>query len=305
MAEYKNLSTARGNWLGVGFFKLFTRILGVKHACRFVWFVTFFYVLFDRTAEQAASFYLKQNFPKAGWLMRRLHFYRLITSQGQMLILSYWFGTGKQLPIIEENAETLRELLKDKSKGLVLVASHFGCWQTVLSHLASFDRKINLLVQIDPESPVDKRFAISEIKEQITYIDIQSFSGGLLESMEVVNRGEIVCIMGDRPTSSGTVPMDFLGAPVDFPLSPWLIAARCHCPAVPFFTAVKGTADAIFFKFGNPIYVNCAQDRKPNPKELQPAMKEYIAALEEMIQLFPYQMFYFNLEQDLSQNLSK
>lgn len=299
MAEYNNLSTSRGNRLGVGFFKVFIWIFGVRHACRFVWFVTFFYAVFDRTAFKTALFYLKKRFPESGRLMRRIHFYRLITLQAQMFILSYWIGTGHQLPIIEKNPDALRKLLEDPSKGLVLVASHFGCWQTTIAHLVSFGRKVNLLVQVDPNTPIDKRMSILGMKDKVKYIDISSFSGGLLECMEAVSRGEIVCIMGDRVTSSGTAKMNFLGTQAEFPLSPWLIAARCHCPVVPVFTALKGTAEAIYFHFSDPIYVQCPEDRKPDVGDLQKSMRKYVTALEAMIQIFPYQMFYFNLEQNI------
>ena len=58
---HSNLSDTRGNRLGIGFFKVCMRLFGLRFCCLFVWFVAFFYALFDRKAFQAAKPYLQKE----------------------------------------------------------------------------------------------------------------------------------------------------------------------------------------------------------------------------------------------------
>ena len=130
MSERQNLSATRGSSAGIRFFRVFMRLFGLKHACNFVWFVVLFYALFDRKANRAALPYVQLRFPEARGFTRWLHCYRLMASQGEALLIAGWIGAhGWKFPHRAENRDGMAALLADRSRGFVMVTSHFGCWQ--------------------------------------------------------------------------------------------------------------------------------------------------------------------------------
>lgn len=290
-AEMKNLSDKRGNSLGIGFFRVVITTLGPACACLFAGGVALFYALADRTARRAANPYLHRRFPNAGPLRQTWNFYRMLVAQGQVIILAHWLRTGHQVPIHEENPEFLRQALCDRQRGLILLISHVGCWQAALTCLATYQRPVNLLIQTNANRPIAELFTAS----QITVIPNDAPFGGLLACVAALERGEIVCIMGDRLTGAReqAAVTSFLGHPLAVPLSPWLLAARCRCPVVPVFTLMQGLARAITFHFAPPIEIAYDLPRKPAPETFAPHIRLYAENLERMARLHPYQIFHF------------
>ena len=292
MSERQNLSATRGSSAGIRFFRVFMRLFGLKHACNFVWFVVLFYALFDRRANRAALPYVQLRFPEARGFTRWLHCYRLMASQGEALLIAGWIGAhGWKFPHRAENRDGMAALLADRSRGFVMVTSHFGCWQAALAGLAGFGRTVNLLAQPDAKAELDKRMAVPDCADQFKLIPADGFMGGLLECIEAVRRGEVVCVMGDRVAGGASRPAKFFGGAMEFPLSPWLVAARSGCPVVPLFIAFEPDCSELLFRFGDVIRVSGDPDRRVRPEELAAPMAEYARGLENMARRYPYQVF--------------
>lgn len=291
-AEPKNLSDTRGNTLGICFFRLMLKTLGPACACYFVWLVAFFYSIFDQQARKAARAYLCSRFPAAKGIILWWHFYRLIVSQGQVMILAHWLRSGHQVPINEEHPERLRELLLKKNRGLILLISHIGCWQAALTYLEIYQRPVNLLIQANANANIAKMFA----GQHFNIVDNDSPFGGLLECIAAIERGEIVCIMGDRQAgeSESAIKMSFLGRQIMIPLSPWLLAARCHCAIIPVFTMMRGLAKSIDFYFAEPMLINYDLPHKPPTSTFVPFVRKYAAEMEKISTSFPYQIFHYD-----------
>ena len=290
--EQNNLSDSRGNHLGIFFFRAMLKIIGPTCTCCFVWCIAFFYALFDRTARQAAAPYLNRRFPNSSRLHAWWHFYRLIVSQGQVMILAHWLRSGHQVPIQEEHPERLRDLLLTKDRGLILLISHVGCWQAALTYLDTYQRPVNLLIQANTNANVARMFSGQNFK----LVDNRSPFGGLLECVAAINRGEIVCIMGDRQAgeSESAIRMPLLGGSIMIPLSPWLLAARCGCAIVPVFTLMRGMARSIDFYFAEPIHIDYDLPVKPKSSCFEPSVKKYALELEKIASSFPYQIFHYD-----------
>jgi predicted LPLAT superfamily acyltransferase len=290
-AERKNLSDNRGNTLGIFFFQVMLKILGRTCTCSFVWVIAFFYAVFDRTARRAARPYLESRFPNSSRMQAWWHFYRLIVCQGQVMILAHWLRTGHQVPIREEHPERLRELLLAKERGLILLISHVGCWQAALTYLEIYQRPVNLLIQMNTNTSVARMFSGKHFK----IVDNSSPFGGLLECIAAIERGEIVCIMGDRQAgeTESAVEMQLLERSIMIPLSPWLLAARCQCAIIPIFTLMRGLARSIDFYFAEPINIDYDLPVKPTASDFEPFVKQYALELEKIAVSFPYQIFHY------------
>ena len=122
-----NLSSKRGNRLGIGIFRFLLDHGGCGIALKLAWLVTWFYSRFDREAFAAASSYLKLRFPDDANDRRALerHFHRQLRELAEVLIHSYRAGCGHSIPIEEIGAENLPE-----RGGVIVVLAHYGCWQT-------------------------------------------------------------------------------------------------------------------------------------------------------------------------------
>ena len=290
-----NLSASRGNAFGFWFFRTLLRGAGLKPAAAMVWFITFFYALADRQARKKTLSYLRRRFPDAGPVGRFFHTWRLFTAQGQALVLArYLASPNPDIAFLEENRQAMAELLSRQDKGVIIVTSHFGCWQAAMAALAGFNRKINLLVQTDNRIDVEKLMAVPNHRALFNQI-IASHTpgGGLLECLQALQNREIVCIMGDRAAGTTTVTADFFGTPTRFPISPWTLAARSGCPAIVFLIAFQIATRQLVFHFSDPILPAASPNHKLTPENVKPEAEKYAAELEHMATRFPYQMFRF------------
>lgn len=287
-----NLSDTRGNNGGIAFFRLLLSVAGVRVSGLFVWFVAFFYALFDREARQRALPYLRSRFPNASSVALWWHFYRMAVSVGQVLILGHVCREAcTKIPITQYGKENLKQLISTPGQGLILLMSHAGCWQAGMAFMEKYGRPVNLLIQTNSNQELARMFTGSQFK----VIGNESAFGGLLESLAALERGEILCIMGDRVVASSerTVEMHFLGRALRIPFSPWLIAARSHAPIVPIFTMMNGQLHGIDFYFSKPINLKYDLPQKPKPEAFTEYINAYSQALSNIADKYPYQIFQF------------
>lgn len=297
MMQNEMLSARRGNRAGIGFFRIFMRLLGVRHACNFVWFVALFYALFDREARRRARGYLETRFPEAAGFRLWLHTYKLLAAQGEALVVAGFFADHpwSAMARTEEHAAVIREALKSP-RGLVIVTSHFGCWQAAMAGLADCGRRINLLVAPDANLAVHKQMALGGMAAAFHEIDVHGFMGGLPECLAAVERGEVVCIMGDRAGDAGTewlLETPFFGKNSPFPVSPYWVAARASVPVIPLFVACERRPFRLHLVFGAPISPADCREGRLEPETLRPALERYVRELEAVAGRWPWQLFRF------------
>ena len=264
MTTPPNLSATRGNKLGIGIFKLLLNCGGYRISLVLAKVVTWFYAQFDLTAFEIASEYLKLRFPEdaANRGKMKKHFHRQIYQLAKMLIVSYRMGEGKSLPLEEENAEYI-----PAQGGVVIVLAHYGCWQASMELLNHRDdHVVNIMARPDHNGNMNKFQAVRK-KHDFKVISTEGFSGGLIEASAALERGEAVIVMGDRAVE-GTAGMqtNYLGGKIELPLSPWMVAARNHVPAIPVFTEFREKPDRIVIRYCEPI-VFPEQTRRIRPED--------------------------------------
>ena len=288
---HKNLSDTRGNSLGIGFFKVCMRLFGLRFCCLFVWFVAFFYAIFDGKAFQAARPYLQSRFPNSSSLKLRWHFYRMIVSQGQAIVMAYWLRTGHQLPLRDVNPQYREAMLKQAEHGFIMLLSHVGCWQATIPRMEGFHTRINLLIQENMNE------ALSRLMEGKSFriISNESPFGGLLEATDALMNNEVLCLMGDRlPHDAPTnLAISLCGRSLRIPEAPWHLAARCNLPVFIVFTIMRSAA--IDYIFMPPITIKYNHPNKPKPDFFTPYIAQYQEALQTIASDFPYQVFHYDI----------
>lgn len=292
-----NLSSRRGNRLGIGIFRLLLDHGGSGLALKLAWLVTWFYARFDREAFAAAANYLKLRFPEDAADRRALkkHFHRQLCELAGVLIHAYRAGCGHAAPIEEIGVENLPD-----HGGVVVVLAHYGCWQSSMRLLArKNDRRINIMARPDHNINMDKYLALGEDRNFNT-ISTEGFSGGLLEASAALERGEAVIIMGDRPVEhTATVAAKYLGGQIELPLSPWMLAARNNVPAVPVFTELNKDPLRVTVRYMPPITFPTEESGRVGVETLYPGIVRYAGLLEEAAMRSPYSVFRFDSEKNL------
>jgi len=292
--KHKALSASRGNTLGVYLFDLFLRFGGLNRACEAVYFVCLYYILFDGQARRAAMPYVRHRYPDAGGLKRLWYVYRMFVSQGQSLLESLALRSKFKFDCRFENRDAFDRELAVEDRGLVLLTSHFGCWQAIMIGIKHYKRPVNLLVS--PERNESVRKAVDADPDSGATINIISNAdptGGMIDVVAALGRGEIVCIMGDRCMEEEGVGVDFLGETARFPLAAFLLASMTECPVIPIFMVRDGGHSRFIIRYGAPVDVGRVH-RKRRAELLARYVSEYASELESMTRRYPFQCFLFD-----------
>ena len=268
------------------------RLGGRRAAYLLLFFVVLYYVLFRPSVRNRSRPYLSRRFPARRGAARLLDSFRLSLEIGKILVDRAVLGIlgPDQLTIDRSGVEDLQQLIGE-GRGLVLVTAHVGCWQVAMAAIGAIGVPVNLLIHRE-EGDLDRHYFEHAGESPYRIIDPAGYLGGTLEMMEVLKKGEVLCVMGDRVMGSdaGTVTVDFLGAKVRLPFSPYKLAAATGAPLAIIFPYKTGSATCSLH-LARVLRIPHKAGRSGEP--YRPWVMEYVAALEEFVRDNPYQFFNF------------
>ena len=230
-----------GNKLGHQIFYCLLRWFGPNPAYILLAFVVPYYVFFLKRPRKLASFYLKRRFPEDSSLKRLFRTYYYIYQFGMVLIDQAAMGIlgRKAFKIDFPGWEELLNLSK-KKKGMVLITSHFGNWQTAMAAVEDLAAPVNFLIHLEEHMEGRHFFDLAGIRDKIKVIESTGFMGGLIDVIKVLEKGECVAIMGDRAWGSRTQYCNFLGKQAAFPVSPYHLVTASGADLVVLLTVRTG-----------------------------------------------------------------
>ncbi|MEW5909382.1 MAG: lysophospholipid acyltransferase family protein [Thermodesulfobacteriota bacterium] len=286
-------SRSLGNRFQHRIFYAFIRIGGQTLAYILLYIVVFYYVLLRPSVAKKTDFYLLKRFPRRrGWERFRDR-YRLSLSLGKVLVDRAFIGiTGpSRIKIRFEEKEKLLSLLSPE-KGFILMNAHAGGWQVVLSAMPLFSKPVNMLLERDQQDADLHYFEHAGLSSPFRIIDPQSFLGGSLQMLDVLKRGEILCVMGDRVfgNEKSVVEIDFLGRKAFFPFIAFKIASAAEVPVVVFFSYKSGLK-RYDIRVADIIHVS--PDIGRSRDAFRPYVGRFVVALESFIKDHPYDFFNF------------
>ena len=275
------------------FFYALIRLAGRRAAYVMAAFVALYYVLFRPSVRTRSRPYLSRRFPGRSALLRLWDSYRISAEIGKVLVDRAALGIlgPGQLTVRHSRREDLVERIRE-GRGLILVTAHAGCWQFAMESLRMLETPVSLLLHRE-EGDVDLHiFEHRGDDAAFRIIDPAGPLGGALEMLQVLKRGEVLCIMGDRATGGGrgTIEVDFLGGRVRVPFTPYHLASATGAPAVVIFPYKSGPGN---YSLQVAKVIRVPEGLGRVPEAYRPHAEAFIRALEGFVGEHPYQFFNF------------
>lgn len=285
-------SRSIGSRLQHRIFYLLIRLGGRRAAYFLLYFVVLYYVLCRPALRRRSHFYLRRRFP--GQPAPRLRdSFRMSLELGKVLVDRAVVGIlGPSTMQVRLHGRDELLALVAEGRGLILMTAHVGCWQVAMSALGFLDLPVNLLMQRE-EGDLDRHyFEHAGLVAPYRIIDPRGFLGGALEMIEVLKRGEVLSVMGDRMMGNDRngVAMSFLGGTVTVPFSAYKLASASGAPVAVFFSAKTGPASYELRLYGV-IRVPPALGRKG--EVFAPFAADFARHLERYCAEHPFQFFNF------------
>jgi predicted LPLAT superfamily acyltransferase len=286
-------SRSIGSNLQHNIFYVLIKTCGRRAAYGLLSCVALYYTLFRPDIRKKTDFYLARRFRNTGPFRNMLHCYRMYENLGKALIDRATIGIkGPQSVMIIFNDQKKVMDLIGEGHGVILLTAHVGCWQATMERLRIFNTPVSLLLHRE-EGDIDRHyFEHAGVENPFRIIDPMGYMGGVLEMMEVLKKGEILSIMGDRVLGSdrNTVSVNFLEGKIRLPFSAFKLASAMGTPvAVLFFH--KSGPDSHELTLEKVIRVPSGLGK--SEKAFQPYVSQFAEALESYTERHPYQFFNF------------
>jgi predicted LPLAT superfamily acyltransferase len=270
------------------FFDGLLRRLGKRPAYHMMYLVTFWYCLFSPTIRRRTRHYLDRRFPARRGVVRRfLDSHRLLRSFGKTLVdlAAFRILGPASFSLAGPGAARLAELARSAG-GMILVNAHVGGWQVALPTLAHL-RKPAALVML----PTDRhRFPLDP--ETTRIIDPRTGLAAILEMMQALRNGEVLCLMGDRVFGDDphALWLPFLGAPAEFPVAAYRLASATGVPVVLLLTRKR---DFRTYEVQAAEVCTLPPGLGREAAAYAPWAGIFVAALERFVQEHPWDYFNF------------
>jgi predicted LPLAT superfamily acyltransferase len=255
--------------------------------------ITLYYLLFASEQRQASRRYLTRVFKRPpSWWQVAQHIYcfastildriYLITGQFERLNITF-------------PAENMPLNYSQQGVGCILLGSHLGSFEVLRSYAV---KKCPLPIKIlmhEGQTPMIMHM-LNALNPNVaeTIIPLRGGTDSLLKVKEAVANGYAVGLLGDRVGSNKqekTVRCTLLGAEVDIPTAPVLIAAALQVPLIVFFGLYQGgNRYTIHFELLSDKIILSPDNRQ---QDIQQWAQKYVALLEKYLLAMPYNWFNF------------
>lgn len=274
-----------GNWL----FIRVLRLLGLHAAYLLLVPVSLYFIFFAPGALKASIEYQRRR--SGGFTNGLFSSYRHFFCFGQVLIDRVAIADKPgRFEVAEEGLSHILGAAAEK-KGLVLLGAHAGGWEAAMSLLGDRKVAVNIVMFEGEKEKVRRMLEESVHGDKLRVISVSGSHKDSLAIIAALNNGEVVAMHGDRTVGGRTVKLPFLGAPADFPLWPYAVAAAANAPLVHTFAARTGTYR---YRFKAWPAVKPSLERSEAEKEpLRKQAADFVSHLEQFLTEYPYQWFNF------------
>ena len=265
----------------------------LAYLCMYV--VAAWYVLLSPFVRRRCRHYLNRRFPHTrNPIVRLWHDYRRIESLGESLIDRAAFGLigPGSLHVDFPDGLRLRELIAE-GRGLIILNSHVGCWQVALSALSWLNVPVSVVMH-SAAGDIDPRwFAAWGGKVPFSIIDPVQPMGGIMEMIGVLQRGEVLGLMADRVLGDdpNTLAADFIGAPVQFPVSAYRLASMRGTPIVVVLSHKTGWST---YRIELPAVIRVPSGLGRSNAAYTPYLRQFVDSLDAHSRNHPWQFFNFH-----------
>jgi predicted LPLAT superfamily acyltransferase len=185
--------------------------------------------------------------------------------------------------------------LQREGRGGILFGAHLGSYDMPRQLAGDYGLVLNVVMYTANAERINRFFEQLDPKSRIRVLPIQPGSLSTAFAIKAcIDRGELVAVLADRlPAESSEAPIhvDFLGRPMAFPLSPFLLPGMLGCPAFLSLCLRKGDAhyETVVRRIGDGTRV----PRREREKAAAELARAWVGALEDACLRHPYQWFNF------------
>lgn len=280
-----------GNKAGFGIFHFLLKILGPSPAYVLLAFILPYYLLFRKSARLRASHYLKCRFPGHGkvklFFTTANHFFefgKVLIDQAAIGILS-----KERFKVDFPGGESLYAMAR-RNRGMVMVTSHVGNWQTAMTTMDYMEKPVNYLFEAE-HNEGKHFFDLAGKRKQFKIISPKGFLGGMVECTNALKDNEVVAVMGDRAWGSKTIEMPFLGKNAKFPITPYYLSYATGADLVILLTVRTGK---LAYSFRAQCISEGLDRSKISKNEAIKLLAErYVESIELFVKDYPFMWFNF------------
>ena len=279
------MTKRRGNKLGFLIFDFYLS-LGIKHAYALLYFVCFYYLLFDRQTVAITSKYVKKRFKNSGFLSKTWHTYKIIITTGKNLIDLRQLERKPESFKFESNYEKILDIVAE-GKGLIMLTAHMGNWQVMMRELPNLNADMNIVMRPEENPAVSEFLKIDHGDPyNINLINPTNGMEAILEIMQELAKGNIISIMGDRTIrDEQTINMKFFENEIFLPKGPFLIASSAKAPIVQLLTNRTGPCSYAL----EISYLSIDDSIKNKEERLHSLGEQYVKTIEDFLERNPYE----------------
>jgi predicted LPLAT superfamily acyltransferase len=273
---------SRGNALGYKIFIFLIRHAGVQSAYALLRLVTVYYLFFPGKAGASLKYYFSKRLGyssiKTIWSI-----YENFNYLGKSIIDKVVMMSQEKIPFtIQHDGITHLEDMVKLGQGGLLISAHVGNWEAAGHLLKRLHTVINI-VMYDGEQEQIKKY-MDEVRERsFNVIFIKDDMSHIFAIREALARNEFVCIHADRYLEgTKTIESQLLGATVQLPLGPFVLATTFRMP-VTFVFAMKETHTHYHF-FATPYRIY-----SQSKLDLPVIVSDYLKEVENRLETYPLQ----------------
>lgn len=281
---------SRGTKVGYQIFVWLLRKGGLKAAYSLLHFVTAYYRWFVPAATRPLRYLYRERMGFTASQTQQL-IKKNIFIFGQTLIdkIAVLAQIPTQLRFRHEGIEHIENMVA-AGKGGILLSAHLGNWEAAGHMLKRVNTTINIVMYDGEEQQMKNYMEQFESKRSFNVILIKEDLSHIYEMAAALARNELICLHGDRfRPGNRTTTHSFLGKEANFPIGPFVLAAKLKAAVSFVFAFKEGNFDYHYYSFPAKVYDGRGKEG------MNIMLEEYVATLEKMIQKYPEQWFnYFD-----------
>jgi predicted LPLAT superfamily acyltransferase/glycosyltransferase involved in cell wall biosynthesis len=284
----------RGGRFGAFFMQQVSRRLGLAATYVCLLFIAPYFYFAAPKGKKASLEYLRYVFPDDGPIKRRLKVVKHFHSFGKIL-LDRLFQSQAKNSMFKLNI-TGRQHVADafeSGKGAILLSAHVGGWDiSTRAMLLEYMKEKLAVAEFKIDDPMNADQTTRKGDELIqNNIKVNDGQVPILQYRNMLDAGQIVGIMADRPLTDKLALVKFLGKFVPFDVTPFRIAASCNAPVIFCFAFKTGFKSYDFVVDAPRLYqFTPGADKDALARSW---VQEFAIRLEKEVKKHPYQWLNF------------
>lgn len=187
-----------------------------------------------------------------------------------------------RLPVEVEGDDRLSGVLAS-GKGGIMLSAHLGNWELGAVALSRLGLPMHAVALPHGDPPMNELFDRQRRRCGVGVVPVGVHA--TRQCLQILRRGELLGIVGDREFGPNGVSVSFLGRAVELPRGPAILSLRTGAPVIPVFL-IREDAWRFRLYLEEPIY---PPQRRCASRDTHDLTQAYAAVLARYIQRFPTQ----------------